>query len=68
MIQSDIRSRTKKIQLPVLLGIRLHPKTSDSLRHRNPDSNVKVCDGIFRSIRLCWAFADKIAEKSGQWT
>jgi len=38
MIKLDIlsRSRTKKIQLqlPVLLGIQLHPKTSESLRLR----------------------------------
>jgi len=26
----------KKIRLSVLLGIRLHPKTSDSLQLRNP--------------------------------
>jgi len=34
MIEWDIRSRTNKIRLrlPVLLGIRLQPKTSDSLR------------------------------------
>jgi len=44
MIQMDTRSGQKKLdkkirlRLPVLLGIRLHPKTSDSvrLRLRNP--------------------------------
>jgi len=32
MMQLDIRTRTKKIRLrfPVFLGLRLHPKTSDS--------------------------------------
>jgi len=39
---SESQSDTK-IRLPVLLGIRLHPKNSDSLRvrFRNPGSNCR---------------------------
>jgi len=42
----------QKIRLPVLLGIRLHPKTSDSLRLRNPGWQVNPFpDGVSPTSR-----------------
>ena len=54
----------QKIRLILLLGIRLHPKTSDSLRlwRRNP-----VSQSAFRSTQLLWKLVISI-NKEEIWT